>query len=83
MLSRVNRALVAAFLLLFAGFGCLVLIWPKVAWLQVGRGSLGRRSTMTKATLEAVPDSAAWVMRLVGLGFVLLSLAALWSLLSA
>jgi hypothetical protein len=83
MLSRVNRALVVAFLLLFGGFGCLVLIWPKVAWLQIGRGSLGKRSPVTKAKLDAVPGSAAWVMRIVGLGFVLFSLSALWSLLKA
>ena len=78
----VNRGLVAALLLLFGGLGCLVIIWPRVAWLQIGRGSLGKRSHMTKAKLDAVPDSAAWVMRLVGLAFVLFSLSALWSLLS-
>lgn len=83
MLGRVNRGLAAALLLLFGGFGCLVLMLPKVAWLQIGRGSFGKRSPMTQAKLDAVPDSAVWVMRLVGVGLVVFSLSALSSLLAA
>jgi len=80
MLTGVREVGVALLLVALGAFGCLVVIWPRVAWLQWGRGPLGQRSPMTKAKVDAVPDGAVIVMRIVGAGVIVFCACALWAL---
>lgn len=63
------------FLALWAGFGALVILFPRRAWLTFGAGPR-RGEPITADRLNAVSGPAVIIMRIVGAAFIVMAVAA-------